>query len=473
MTAAPGSGRPIVSPGALVMARAAALLIALAAFAVRASPILGVPEAQRNGLGSFGDSFVYHTLAFNLLEGRGYSATAGPDTFGAQPPAPAPIAYVPGIFRPPAYPLFLALIYRLCADPGPFIPAQTWRIVWDRVRLIQALLDATVCLLVFGLARAIIPSSPWPALIAAALYAVCPYPIYYTRALLSESLTTWCVAAFLWCAARAIRRARPQDFLLTGIALGLAALSRPEYALFGGLFGLALVWRGRRALGRALRQLVPFVCGAGLVIAPWTIRNLLVFRRPILISSGGWGGNLYFGAVLTRDTWRWWWSERYPDRLFLDAQERDQFLVFQQRYLRTLIDGTLEEIHARDRAFFGLTLQRLRRQPLTVVKHWLVKIPRLWYVGAIPFYRDREASGWWFLGYLALALWAWWAAGPESRAAMAPVLWLVLYLTAVFIPLHVESRYSVPAMPGLVSLAGLGLGRLVLPRRFARVLPHD
>ena len=442
-------------------------LIVLGAFAIRASPVLRFPEPQRGGLGPFGDSFVYHTLAFNVYKGHGYSGTQGADTFGAEA-QPAPRSYTPGIFRPPAYPLFLALIYRLCTDPRALVPITTWQRVWDRVRLIQCALDATVCLLVFCLVRTIFPSSCWLPLLAAALYAGSVYNIYYTRALLSECLTTWCVAAFLLCAARAIRRMTQPRLALAGASLGLAALSRPEYALFAGVFALTLAWRSRDSRAHAMRTLLPFALGAGLVIAPWTVRNLLVFHRPILISSGGWGGNLYFGAVLTRDNWQWWWSERYPDALFMDQQERDQFLTFRQRYLRTLIDGTLEEIQARDRAFFGLTLQRLQRQPLAVLKHWLVKIPRLWYLRSIPFYRDPEAGGWCMAGYLGLALWALWASGKDARTLMMPVALLVGYLTLVFIPLHVESRYSVPAIPGIIGLAGIGLGRLLLPKRLVQ-----
>ena len=467
VTATPGAGRSTVSAGALAAARAGLLLITLAAFAIRAYPILNTPEAYRNGLGPFGDSFVYHTFAFNLLKGHGYTATAGPDTFGTHPPASTPIAFVPGIFRPPAYPFFLAGIYRLSADPNTVIPAQAWRIIWDRVRLVQAGLDSTVCLLVFGLVCAASPGARRPALLAAALYAVCPYPIYYTRALLSECLTTWSVAAFLLCAARAIRGPTGPWFALAGAALGLAALSRPEYALFGGVFGLVLLWRSRSAMAQALRRLLPLLCGAGFVIAPWTARNARVFRAPILISSGGWGGNLYFGAVLTRENWQWWWSERYPDSLFMDAQERDRFLAFRQQYLTTLIDGTLEQIRARDRAFFGLTLDRLRRRPLAVVKNWLAKIPRLWYLRPIRFYRDPEAGPWIALGYLLLAGWGWGRAAPEQRRVMMPVGLLALYLTIVLLPLHVESRYSVPAMPGLAGLAGLGVARLLLPRRLS------
>lgn len=437
--------------------RVGAAGVFLLALVVRLYPAIRFPEPYRHGRGPFGDTLVYHTIAFNLYKGHGYSATPGRDTFGDDLQDRS-IEYRPAIFRAPAYPLFLSIIYRIWGNPSETLTRDAWRAIWQKVRLIQCVLDACVCLLVLVVVRTVSSTPAWMSLIAAALYAVCPYPIYYTRALLTETLTTFLMAVFLLISLLALKHRRLWRLGLAGVAFGGVTLSRPEYLLFAPVVALSLMFLNRRDPRTGIAQSVAYALGAVLVISPWTIRNSLVFKKPILISAGGWGGNLYFGAVLTRENWSWWWRQQYPDHLFLDEEERRLFLDYNTRYLTTLIDGTLEEINERDKAFFQLTVRRLQKAPLLTVKRWIVKIPRLWYLDSIPFYRDREASGAFVLLSLIVAAFAFVSAPPATRAPMALVWLLMIYLTVLLIPFHVESRYSVPLMPGLISLAALGLG---------------
>ena len=127
--------------------------ILVAAFLLRAWPVVASPETYRGGLGMFGDSRLYHVLAYNLHKGNGYSGIDDGSAFVRRTPVPG-TAYVPAIVRAPLYPAFLAAAYAVLGGREAASAANPWRATWDRVRIVQCALDALVCLLVFLIARA-------------------------------------------------------------------------------------------------------------------------------------------------------------------------------------------------------------------------------------------------------------------------------------------------------------------------------
>jgi hypothetical protein len=72
------------------------------------------------------------------------------------------------------------------------------------------------------------------------------------------------------------------------VLAGLAILTRPAMIVFLP-FELWLAWRRRRVLALWL------LLGAGVIVAPWTIRNAIVHHRFVLVASEGgvtfWTGN--------------------------------------------------------------------------------------------------------------------------------------------------------------------------------------
>jgi len=78
-------------------------------------------------------------------------------------------------------------------------------------------------------------------------------------------------------------------------------------------------------------------------------------------------------------------------------------------------------------------------------------------------YGKPEASGGIFVIYFAFALFAILKSEKSQRTLMAPVLLLFIYLTIIFLALHVESRYSVNLLPSILCLTGIGIYKL-LPR---------
>jgi len=420
--------------------------ICAAALAVRLYHVLARPETQRYGFGPFGDTFMYHEIAVSLWDGKGFAVRDERERTrtGAE-------TYRPSFARGPGYPLFICAVYGLTGYGRDAESPGTIHRALDRVRIAQCILDALCVILVFSIARIFRPESLWAQVCAAALYALSWYTIYYTRALLAETLATFLLALFILSAVRGIRDARPRLLWCADLALGCANLCRTGYFLFLPLFALFLLLRVQR---RAAALAVAFIAGAFCAIAPWTIRNCLVFGKPILIAAGMPGLNLYLGALDTGDNWRGWGA--LPKTAFIDDEERDAAPALYAAYYRVFTEGDLDDYARMNREFTRLALRRIKAKPGGTVRNWIVKAPRLWFQNYVPLYRDREASGGYALFYFIFAVVAW-CACPRARLLMAPVVLLFAYLTLLFLPLFVEPRFGVPLMPGIIAMAGVGI----------------
>jgi hypothetical protein len=131
-------------------------------------------------------------------------------------------------------------------------------------------------------------------LVAAALAAVYPLLWVVDGSLMSESLYGLTIALTLICALRALERPTPGRAALLGGAAGLAALTRGEALLLVPLLVVPAPWRG------GLRPVLAGLAAFAVVLAPWSIRNLSAFDRPVLVSNNT--GSVLAGANC-RDTY--------------------------------------------------------------------------------------------------------------------------------------------------------------------------
>src|SRR5262249_38728536 len=146
--------------------------------------------------------------------------------------------------------------------------------------------------------------------------------LYYTRMLLSESVTTLAVTAFVFCGVRAMKSDGVRAWLASGVALGVTILSRGEYLLLPlALAGYALI--ARRGKPFAVRNAAAFILATACVVLPWSARNLRTFHRPIPVSVGGLGPGLYVGTFESKATWRDWGV--YADEVFVSTAEKQRF----------------------------------------------------------------------------------------------------------------------------------------------------
>ncbi len=191
----------------------------------------------------------------------------------------------PGAYTAPLYPAFVAGVAALdgrLARSAACVRTAPWRdlaacggaLGW-LVPLQVALLAGTLAL-IWASARAVggTRGAAWCALLAAGLgtteYAV------YARTAMTEALSLPLAALSGLLLVWLVRRPRLGLAAALGAALGLLTLTRPEYLYLAaaiGVTGLAIsLWRRRLGLVMAASCLV-----AGVVIAPWSLRNATLF----------------------------------------------------------------------------------------------------------------------------------------------------------------------------------------------------
>lgn len=167
--------------------------------------------------------------------------------------------------------------------------------------VLQQGVGAATAVLVFALARAYFPrAAPWRAVLASALYSVCPAVLYYEVKLLKPVWVLFFLASALWIARE--QRVRPRC-AAAGILIAAAILVESSVAL--ALPGLA--WPLRRNAREAAALLL--ACAACLV--PVAAANSRAAGRGVFVSCNG-GINLYLGnnprwveTVNTLAGWRW------------------------------------------------------------------------------------------------------------------------------------------------------------------------
>jgi 4-amino-4-deoxy-L-arabinose transferase-like glycosyltransferase len=245
--------------------------IVLVAFGLR---LWWVIYAARPARG-FHDPLFYSIYGRSIADGDGYRLVNGPQQ--GQPTAYYPVGY-------PAVLGFIFAIMKLF----PF--GENEPVAVGAFNLLVGL--ATV-LLVFEAGRRLFDNRI--GLVAAGLIAVYPNLIYHTGVALTETFFNFLMMGALvvlvwrpWS-----RRFGHGQLALFGALLGLSALVRPISFLV--LPGLLVVWL-LAGLGwrRAIGYLAVIGVTAAVVIAPWTIRNVIVMNSPVLFSTNL-GDNLCIG----------------------------------------------------------------------------------------------------------------------------------------------------------------------------------
>jgi hypothetical protein len=242
-------------------------IIFTVALIIRLTPVIGNPERIRSGFGPFGDTHFYHRTAYNLYKGKGFSATYDERAYGFGETREN-ITYEPTAIRGPVYSFFLCGIYKLLGNEKDMESPIKWHKNLDKVRIIQCIIDASICLMVFFIVRLIYPSSLLPAFIASVLYCFCFYNIFYTRALLSESITTFLVICFVFFCLKGMKSTGKLWRILTGVFLGLTVLSRFEYSLFIFVLTAYIYLVNRKFPATAIKKCLLFIGGTILEVIP-------------------------------------------------------------------------------------------------------------------------------------------------------------------------------------------------------------
>jgi 4-amino-4-deoxy-L-arabinose transferase-like glycosyltransferase len=130
-------------------------------------------------------------------------------------------------------------------------------------------------------------------LIAAALHAIYPVTLYFESEILLDPLFMLLLQIALYRFLVWDERRRNVDLFWTGLALGLASITRPTSLTLAALALIAIVMY-RDRWGMTVRRATLFLAGLFLIVAPISIRNSVVSGEFVLISSQG-GINLFIG----------------------------------------------------------------------------------------------------------------------------------------------------------------------------------
>lgn len=171
-------------------------------------------------------------------------------------------------YRPPGYPVFISGIMAV-------IPSVTL------VLCIQALLETITCFLLYRLGKKVLNHSA--GMTAMSIWAILPSSVLMPGLLLSETFFTTLLVGILTC-----WTPTPRRIVSGAILLGIGILIKPQLVLLAALW---IVWQ---LFNKQWKDAFTVVLLAGIIVAPWIIRNNIVFEEPVITTNGGvnfWIGN--------------------------------------------------------------------------------------------------------------------------------------------------------------------------------------
>lgn len=411
------------SPEHLPRGRRRLLWIGLFGFAVGVRVIAaGVLDAVHHP-----HVYEYDEIARSILAGHGFS-------FGHH----GEVLY--RSYVAPLYPWVCAAVYALF---GGSVVA---------VLMVQILADATNALLIGQLGERL--ATLQVGLVSGLLVACHPGLIVYSS-LKAHPLTldALCVTVVLWQlvhleAERTVRRS-----IRCGVTIGLSMLSRATSIVFlpMGVAWLFVTGSRRERKAELTRALVMVVC-AGLVVAPWLIRNGLMHKR-LLFQTTSWelfwrGNNPHATGHSYVDATRTVLGTLPPEAV---AELRG--LPNEVQQAAWFRDRALSFILANPQAFAGLTLKKFWHFWWMSPQGGLL-YPAWWRWGYQAFYGVIVCLGLLGIGYLRSA-----GRTPQRHVAML-IGGLALAVSLVHSLYYVEGRHRWVIEPTLILMAGWGMAGL-------------
>lgn len=375
-----------------------------------------------------GDAPYYVRLASTVFQGMGY-------TYGHQPTA----------FRPPLYPFFLAGMMTVF---GTYF-AEATRFLQCAVGLVTVWLCGAMATRFFG-------GGAGRMTLLLALYF--PTLSIFPTELITECFATFLTAAFFWLALENPHVSEGRTALCLGLVVGFAALLRPNMAIFGPIAAWIVVGKGR--LRTTWQSVGVLALVAGAIVAPWTIRNEVVFHGQALFSTQG-GYNALQGVLTPQGR-----VQEGDDETLRKAG------VWERRNLETngpqrLMLPSEPEL---DRRAWQLTQGIWREKTWRLIPLLVAKLGYFWLstdqlssVNSFP-WRSRVTRGagvvlYWIL--LGLAIVGWIQLRQHRPDVAKFLIAYAVLITAAHLPFIMTSRHRIPfAEPLLVVLGGAGCVRL-------------
>jgi hypothetical protein len=289
---------------------------------------------------------------------------------------------------------------------------------------------------------------PLPAVLTGWILAIWPSLIQFTTILASEMLFNFFVLAAFWMATMPEWKWLPRS-MATGFALAAAAYIRPVALMLAPLAFLqeALI---QRRMGRAVAACAVSCMVMIALILPWSLRNLHVFDRFVLVSTNA-GPNLWMGNNPKTEGF----YMPLPETGITNEADRDHY--FSQRaweYIRkepmAFVSRSLEKavlLHDRESSGVAWNEKGLEQSfgPGVLMPLKLISSIYWWLVlacaggGLILLLRQRT-----WLEFVTL-----------------PILTAWIYFTAVHSVIVTGDRYHIPSDPFIAMLAAYAISVVV------------
>jgi 4-amino-4-deoxy-L-arabinose transferase-like glycosyltransferase len=419
-----------------------------------------------------GDALTYSDLAHNMLAHHQFGFTEGGVIRST-------------LIRLPGYPLFLAGCFAVFGT-GNYVA-----VLW-----VQILVDLIQCALLGVLGWRLMGARVGLATVW--LAALCPFTANYSVAVLTETLSLFCVTLAFFALERWSARWREGGWgigwaAVAGAASAVAVLLRPDEGLLAAAIVPVMLWVGLR---RDVRGLTPAMVASLIVVLPlllWAGRNWRVFHvvQPLAPRyANDPGEDVPYGFQRWYRTWAidfkstvdvyWTYDgslmrmEDLPRRAFDSAEQ-----VAQTRKLFAAYNGETSATPEFDAAFARIAQERVVAHPvryyveLPVAREldmWLrprtelMKIPIDWWdvrrhPGRSGFAIALALLNAAYLGLATAGLWWWRGRGWNGKGAIAAgMIGFMAMRCALLLTLdNSEPRYTLECYPVVILLAGFAL----------------
>lgn len=345
-------------------------------------------------------------------------------------------------FRAPLYPYLLGGLYRLTG--GSYLAP----------RVLHFILGALTALLTYALASRLL--GRLAGIVSGLMAALYPVLIYFEGELLTETLFIFLVMLSLYLFEVARDRQKSHVWLLAGLCLGGALITRPTVAIFVPFAVLGAILFGKRRTVHALLVIV----GVLAMLVPVTAHNLAVSGEFIPLVWQG-GLNFYLGNNPAADGWsatspelrKDWWGGYY-DQIAIPRQELGRELLYTE-VSDYWTNKALEFIKGHPGAWASLMLKKIGLfwgsyefpnnldYNFMKIHSWVLRNPILTFATIAPLA---------LLGLVVLA--------PGAKR----LYFLYTFSLAFFagtVAFFVCSRYRVPALPAMMIFAGGAVAYIV------------
>lgn len=401
------------------------------------------------------DSKSYMDLAYLLVGAPDFQTIASGASF---------------LVRPPGYPVFLAGIVALFGDSSVAIV------------FFQLVLSGLCAVAMVKLGAWM--ANPRMGILAAWILALSPNFTLWSLTVMSEVLFTAALVLWMLLWVRATQMLRPIPFVSAGLVLAVSALIRPIGLLLvpACVVMTYLILRGRVSLRRSLLLSGSLLAAAGVVVAGWMTRNLVVehaFTFTTVSSKTMIGFDLADTIARARGITRNEAAQQL-ESVGVIGQTFDVLTRYPVPFAKSQVLGIARTAAGTDIGTWGNVLNWDRWGGLGLLTGLLGKAPvadnsqapttavEAILRGGLLFYSLLFTLGLLGLGLLASLRYR---SLPGPTKTLVWFAW-VMILVLVLSPLAAgQARFRVPAEPFLAILASLGLLRL-LPAGYADSAVH-